>query len=306
MQRRSFLKQTALGTAALSAYPEIMLPGEIPETHANQGNRSFNGDEKPLKIAVIQQYGNPGEVDINRQKAIDFAEKALALNADVILFHEELLIGYHKDLHKLAENVNGATTQAFRKLLSGTESIIIYGLTENDDSDYYISAPVVSGDGVIANYRKTHLWWDADGLRNEPAFYKPGNKLVTFKLKGHLCGVMICYDGDFPEMTRSYANLGCSTVFWLNNRGSRGYEEVKDLALGNSMIMAVSCCCGKNEMGDLCRGGSNITGPHGELISEIWDKEGIILGDVSPDKVAQIRNENPLYTGIRPELYYYK
>jgi hypothetical protein len=70
MQRRSFLKQTALGTAALSAYPEIMLPGEIPETHANQGNRSFNGDEKPLKIAVIQQYGNPGEVDITRQKAI--------------------------------------------------------------------------------------------------------------------------------------------------------------------------------------------------------------------------------------------
>jgi len=117
---------------------------------------------------------------------------------------------------------------------------------------------------------------------------------------------MICYDGDFPEMTRSYANLGCAMVYWMNNRGSRGHEEVKELANSNSMIMSVSCCCGENELGNKCRGGSNITGPKGELIAEIWDEEGIILGDVYPNRVEQIRKDNPLYNGLRPELYYYK
>jgi len=72
------------------------------------------------------------------------------------------------------------------------------------------------------------------------------------------------------------------------------------------MIMAASCCCGLNEQGSPCRGGSNITGPEGELIDEIWDKEGVIVADVYPGRVAKIRSENPWYTGLRPELYYYK
>jgi len=114
---------------------------------------------------------------------------------------------------------------------------------------------------------------------------------------------MICYDGDFPEMTRAYANLGCSVVFWLNNRGSRGHAEVKDLAGRNSMIMAVSCCCGIDETGRVCRGGSNITDATGKLLSEIWDHEGVIVANVRPDKVPALRAQNPGYRGQRPELY---
>jgi predicted amidohydrolase len=306
MKRSSFIRLATLTGVALNPLSGLLAQEVEAGTRNNpEGNNAHSG-EGPVRVAVVQQDGNPGEVETNLKKALGFAEQALALHADVILFHEELLIGYDKNLRKLAEPVNGASTRAFQKLLKGTGSHIIYGLTEKDNNDYYISAPVVSEDGVIANYHKTHLWWNDTGLRHEPTYYTPGNQLVTFNLKGHLCGIMICYDGDFPEMTRSYANLGCSMVFWMNNRDSRGHKEVTDLAKRNSMIMLVSCCCGNNEKGNPCRGGSNITGPKGELIAEIWDKEGIILGDVYPDKVSQIRNGNPWYKGLRPELYYYK
>jgi len=156
---------------------------------------------------------------------------------------------------------------------------------------------------VIANYRKTHLWWKASGLRHEPSFYSPGDRLVTFEVKGHKSGVMICYDGDFPEMTRSYANLGCAMLFWLNNRGSRGPEEVKNLAETNSMIMATACCCGRDESGSVCRGGSNITDAHGKLLAEIWDREGVIFAEVDPEQVPQIRRDNPWYRPQRRDLY---
>jgi predicted amidohydrolase len=306
MKRRSFLRKAAAGTAAFACLPGSLNSEGMGKVSDNNEVSLLYTTEQSIRIAVIQQNGNPGQVEINRKKALSFAENALSQGADVILFHEELLVGYDKDLKKLAEPLNGITTQAFQKLLKGTDSLVIYGLTEKDNDRYYISAPVVSGDGLLANYHKTHLWWQAEGLRHEPTYYTPGNKLVTFSCKGTKCGVMICYDGDFPEMTRSYANLDCSMVFWMNNRGSRGHEEVKNLAYRNSMIMAVSCCCGLNEEGNPCRGGSNITGPEGELISEIWDKEGIILGDVYPGRVGKIRSENPWYTGLRPELYYYK
>ena len=258
----------------------------------------------PFRIAVVQQHGNPGKPEENRDKAIHFARQAFDQGADVILFHEELLVGYSPDRWSLAEPVDGATTQAFQTLLNDTDSLIIYGLTEREGEDYYISAPVVSAAGVVANYRKTHLWWAEGGLRYEPTYYRPGNRLVTFQHKGHLCGIMICYDGDFPEMTRAYANLGCSVVFWMNNRGSRGHAEVKDLSYRNSMIIAASCCCGPDEVGNICRGGSNITDADGSLLSEIWDKEGVIVADVDPAKALDMRSKNPWYKGQRPELYY--
>jgi len=256
-----------------------------------------------LRIAVVQQNGNPGHPDENRHKALEFATRALADAADVILFHEELLVGYTPDLRQLAEPVDGPTTRAFQELLSGTESLILYGLTERDGDACYISAPVVSATGVLANYRKTHLWWKAEGLRHEPTTYRPGDRLVTFDLKGVKCGIMICYDGDFPEMTRSYANLGCAALFWMNNRESRGHAEVRDLASRNSMIVAASCCCGPDERGHACRGGSNITDADGSLLAEIWDEEGILVADVSPSRALDLRAENPWYRGRRPELY---
>ena len=256
-----------------------------------------------MRIAIVQQETIPGAVDANREKAVGFAREALRQRPDIILFHEALLTGYIENVRDLAEERNGPTSEAFQDVLKGTNSLILYGLVERDGGECYTAATLVGASGVLANYRKTHLWWKNRGVRNEPAFFSPGNKLVTFDVKGWRSGVMICYDGDFPEMTRAYANRGCALLFWLNNRNSRGKDEVVRLARANSMIMATSCCCGKNDTNDIYRGGSNIMNHDGNLLAEIWDKEGIICADVDPTNVFAARNQNPGYRGQRPELY---
>ena len=257
----------------------------------------------PVRIAVVQQHSAPGAVAANRDKALSSARQALEGGADIVLFHEELLVGYVENLRDLAEPVDGPTSRAFQQLLRHSDSLILYGLTEGDGDSYHISAPLVGRDGVLANYRKSHLWWAAEGLRHEPSFYQPGDCLVTFDVKGFRGGIMICYDGDFPEMTRSYANLDCAMLFWMNNRGSRGHAEVKPLASANSMIIASACCCGPNESGHHCRGGSNVTAADGSLLTEIWDDEGIIFADVRPEDVPEARRQNPWFTGQRRDLY---
>ena len=108
--------------------------------------------------------------------------------------------------------MDGPTTQAFQNLLCGKESLIIYGLTERDGDNCYISAPVVSANGVLANYRKTHLWWKAKGLRHEPTYYRPGDRLVTFNAKGHRCGIMICYDRRVPKVARRLKAAGADFI----------------------------------------------------------------------------------------------
>lgn len=299
--RRDFLRySTAAGLSGI-------LPASAPaaaEPVPKPGNRNETPTDR-LRIAVVQQNGNPGRVEENRAKALRAAQEAIGRGADVVLFHEVLLTGYAANVRELAEPVDGPTTRAIQATLKGTQSLVLYGLTERAGDRFYVAAPIVAADGIVATYRKTHLWWKAKGLRYEPGVYTPGDRLVTFDVHGHKCGVMICYDGDFPEMTRSYANLGCSVVFWMNNRGSRGHEEVKRLAQANSMIMATACCCGLNESGQRCPGGSNITDARGQLLAEIWDKEGILYADVHPEEASRLRAENPWYLGQRGDLYCY-
>ena len=260
-----------------------------------------------MKVAVVQQNANPGKPNENRKKALRFAREAIENNADLVLFHEELLLGYCKNLDELAEPENGETSQAFTKLLleTNSEACIVYGLTEKCGGNFYISAPVITNKGVIANYRKTHLWWKAEGLRDETKRFLPGERLVTFEHCSSKIGIMICYDGDFHEMARTYADKGCDLLLWLNNRGSRGHDDkVEELASNNSLNFAVSCCCGLDESGNICRGGSNITAYNGELLSEIWDSEGIIYAEINSEKALNHRNSNPWFVGRRKDLYF--
>jgi (R)-amidase len=301
--RRDFLKcSTAAGMAGAVA---TGMAGKLAEAAAPQPGNTKPTAKATIRIAVVQQNGNPGHVKENRTKALRFAQQALDHGADVILFHEELLVGYCKNLRELAEPLDGPSVRAFQTLLKQSPAFAIVGLTEREGDRCYVAATVIGAGGVVANYRKTHLWWAAGGLRHEPTFYTPGDRLVTFDVRGHKSGLMICYDGDFPEMARSYANLDCRMLFWMNNRGSRGHEEVHRLASSNSIIIAASCCCGPNESGDRCRGGSNITDARGKLLCELWDREGVIYADVKPEEVVNIRNGNPWWRGQRGDLYYY-
>jgi (R)-amidase len=288
--------------SACTALTTLLLPSFSLGAEPNVGKKADSESQK-VRIAVVQQETRPGAVEANRATAIRFAREALRNDADVILFHEALLVGYVPHIHDLAETIDGPSTRAFQQLLQGSDALIIYGLVERDGTDFHTSAVVIAADGIVAQYRKTHLWWQADGVRHEPSFFRPGDKLVTFDVKGHKTGVMICYDGDFPEMTRAYANLGCAMLLWLNNRGSRGHREVLPLVRANTIIMATSCCCGKNEAGTACGGGSNITDKDGKLLAEIWDKEGVIYADVEPSTVPAARNQNPWFRGQRQDLY---
>ena len=296
LSRRNLFGAAACGGLSALMYGAANAAGgeaEKPATPSKTG----------LRIAVVQQESIPGAVEPNREKAVGFAQEALRNHADIILFHEALITGYVENVPELAEEINGPTTHAFRNVLMGTNSFVLYGLIERDGDDCYTAATLVGSDGAVANYRKTHLWWKAKGLRHEPTFFRPGNALVTFAIKGWKCGVMICYDGDFSEMARAYANRHCVVLFWLNNRGSRGKEEVAPLVRANSLIMASSCCCGRNDTQEIYRGGSNIMNFDGSVLAEIWDKEGIIFAEVDPNGVLSAREQNPWFHGQRPELY---
>ncbi len=130
-----------------------------PSIHSAQPpQRELAKPEKTeVRIAVVQQETVPGAVKKNRAKALAFAAEALRNHADIILFHEALVVGYVDNIRELAEPVDGSTTRAFQELLQGTDALILYGLIERQSDSCYTSATLVGTGGVVANYRKTHL-----------------------------------------------------------------------------------------------------------------------------------------------------
>lgn len=258
-----------------------------------------------MRIAIAQHQVVPGDVETNRETVLSLLREALSHRPDVVLFPEEMLVGYAAHSPSLAEPLSGGTTVGLVQAeLHGSQTRALLGLTESgEDGSRWITAVLVGAEGVIARYRKTHLWSATPGLRHEPTWYRPGEELVTFEIGGDRCGVMICYDGAFPEMTRAYADLGCTVLFWLNNRLSRGPQESHHLAVDNSMVMAVSCCCGPDETGEHAGGGSHVTDHDGTVLAERWDEPGIIVADVEAGKVPAVRARNPLYAGRRTGLY---
>ena len=87
------------------------------------------------------------------------------------------------------------------KAIAGVESF------SGDDGLVYNSAALVSPDGVLAVYRKAHLW-DAEKLVFTPGDAPPPVVDLPF---GRV-GLMICYDLEFPEWVRLAALAGADLI----------------------------------------------------------------------------------------------
>ena len=76
-----------------------------------------------------------------------------------------------------------------------------------EDGLVYNSAAFVGSDGVLAVYRKAHLW-DAEKLVFTPGEAPP----PVVDLPFGRAGLMICYDLEFPEWVRLAALAGADLI----------------------------------------------------------------------------------------------
>ena len=182
-------------------------------------------------------------------------------------------------------------------------ALVVGGFCERGaDGRLYNSAAVVDGSGVLAVYRKTHLW-DRERLIFTPGSVVPPVLDTRF---GRL-GVLVCYDLEFPEMPRSLALRGadllCVPVNWpVVERPPVGEHPPEQLtamsaARVNRVFIAV-CDRSGTERGVEWVGGTAVI-----------DENGWIVGAGSAD-VDLSRARDKVFAGLsdafadrRPELY---
>ncbi len=259
-----------------------------------------------MKIACIQMDVRLGEAGYNLARAVELCREAAARGADLLLLPETVNLGFfpREGLETLADPDGAQMRETFGNLAKRLHVNIAAGsAVTKRGGRVYNTAFVFDRDGnCVASYDKSHLFTPM----GEHEYFTPGDALCTFTLDGVRCGLIICYDLRFPELTRALALRGIELLLvpaeWPAARLAHWQTLNRARAIENQIFLA--CCNGCGTAGETVYGGhAAIYDPWGEVLAEGGAAEEIITADCDFAVKEQIRNSINVFRDRRPELY---
>jgi len=147
----------------------------------------------------------------NRKLFAPMIEKAAAQRADLVVLGETLTYaGTGRSAAEAAEPVPGPSTEFFGELARKHNLYIVAGIFERDRHLVYNTSILMGPDGkLVGKYRKVTL---PDGEWMQGVV--PGSDYPVFETRFGKVGMMICYDGFFPEVARQLALRGAEIIAW--------------------------------------------------------------------------------------------
>jgi predicted amidohydrolase len=168
--------------------------------------------ERKVRLAAVhfQPRGGKTPMDNCRLFAPLIAEAAQQ-KADLVVLPETLTYyGLGKSFPDVAEPIPGPSTEYFGGLAKQHNLYIVAGLVERDRHLIYNVAVLLGPDGKLAGkYRKVAL------PRGEiEGGITPGTEYPVFDTRFGKLGMMVCYDGFFPEVARRLSANGAEVIAW--------------------------------------------------------------------------------------------
>jgi len=200
-------------------------------------NKKVVANKKIVRLGLIQwqmrPYSNLEELLRNAEYFID---AVAGYRSDFALFPEFF------NAPLMAENNHLPESEAIRKLAEYTEAIvqkfsdfsityninIISGsMPEIREGKLYNVGYLCKRDGVVERYEKLHVTPDEAKVWG----MQGGSKLQTFDTDCGKIGILICYDSEFPELSRLLADQGMDILFvpFLTDT-QNGYSRVRHCA----------------------------------------------------------------------------
>ncbi len=249
-----------------------------------------------MKLAALQMQSSPGDVAANLDRLERAAREAASKGATLLLTPELGLTGYGAGdaFRTLAEPIDGPIVRRLVEISRETGIALIAGFAERDGDVVYNSAVHVDGDAKPTVYRKSHLYGDYE--RSHFAPETPSTKL--FVHRGVTCGMLICYDVEFPENVRRLALAGAEAVLvptalpagWSGTFIAN--HMIQTRAFENQVFVAYINHCGSDPLFSFA-GLSRIASPDGQVVAKgDAAHETLMFADINPASFAVSRLEN--------------
>lgn len=260
-----------------------------------------------MKIAVVQLDCSLGDVDLNCSRIPFYAERAKDEGCDLVVFSEMMDTGYEmRTIQKVASSWNDSPFLTAQRAATDYEINLICGLSEREEGKIYNSVAVFNRTGeMIGKYRKMHLL-SIDPI-NEDQYLVAGDSPEIVQIGDMKCGLLICYDIRFPELSRYLTNHGAMVLIicsaWPLPRDEHWKTLTKARAIENQSYVVAANRVGTDGALTFC-GASCIIDPYGmPVVSGSENREELLAGEVALETVNSIRSKLPVFKDKRDDLY---
>lgn len=265
-----------------------------------------------IRVCCQQLEPRVGESARNRELSLRAIEEAAAGGAEVVVLPELMSSGYvfqsAEEAAALAIARDDPLIAEWAALAVSHRIVLAAGFCERgEDGRTYNSAVLADAGGVRTVYRKLHLW------DREKLWFTPGDELpAVLDTQVGRVTIAICYDLEFPELTRSLALAGAELLLVPTNwplmerpDGERPGEAVIAMATARANRMAIACADRAGiERGQAWTQGTTIVDADGWVRAESREP-GAVFADID---LTRARNKRwtelaDAFGDRRPELY---
>jgi len=317
---RGYLPQDdeSSGFATLLEWSNIYYETQSKEIFAQQSTN--------IRVGVVQwQMRTTPSLEALMRDVEFFVDALSDYQSDVVLFPEffnaPLLAGCNQDnlvdaMHNLAEYTPHIVEQMSALALSYNTNIIAGSLPFVNEGKLYNVAYLCQRDGSVKHQSKIHV------TPNEAKTWimQGGDELTVFDTDVGKIGILICYDVEFPELSRILADKGMKVLFvpfWTDTKN--GYLRVRRCAqaraIENECYVVISGSVGnlpKVENAEIQYAQSAIFSPsdfafpHDSIMAETTpNTEMTLICDLDLTKLDHLRHEGAVTNTLdrRKDLY---
>ena len=259
-----------------------------------------------MKIGYVQFQPQFGEKEKNLKRVLRFLKNGVQEEADLIILPELFNTGYvfrsMKEVEKLSEHIpEGETTKTLIHFAENNSLNIVAGICERDEDRFFNSAALISSDGNVSVYRKTHLFY------KEKIWFSPGDRpFSVYETEKARLGIMICFDWFFPEVIRILALKGAQIICHPSNLMLPYCQTAMLGAAVQNRVFIITANRTGTERGVKFTGKSQIVAPDMRVLaSSRRSGEEVKVVDVNPSDAdsKRITEYNDLWDDRRTELY---
>ena len=208
---------------------------------------------------------------------------------------------------------NGAAQTALASLAAEAGIYIVGGsIPELADGKVYNTSYVYDRQGhQIAKHRKAHLFdIDVAGGQHfkESDTLSPGNAVTTFDTEFGTMGLCICFDLRFEELSRCMCLRGAKCIFvpaaFNMTTGPAHWELLFRQRAVDNQCFTVGVSPARDESaGYVAYGNSLAVDPWGTVLCRAGAEETILYADLELSCISAIRQQLPILSARRADLY---
>ena len=246
-----------------------------------------------VQVAPAPGPLGPETVKANLTNCVEHVERCVAATgAELVVLPETATTGWTpgvdpETLWDLVGEVPGPTTEPLQDAARRLGVHVVLGTYERgrERGTVHNAAVLVGPSGeVLGSYRKTHLFC-GEG-RADGGWVTAGDRAVVVDTELARIGLTICFDGDFPELTRVEAVMGAEVIcrpsallrsadIWELTNRARAYD--------NHVFLVGANATGADTAGVLYFGNSMIVTPIAEVVARAASHQGWVSARLDPD-----------------------